>query len=272
MSRMEFMRKLAELLEDLPAEERSEALQFYNGYFYDAGPEAEAAILRELVSPEAVSEVIHREVLGVNWREGRQAAQGEPECMAEQAAKEHQTSEGCQAAQGDFEGADSAWEQTNQGQADSYRAPDYREFRQQQTDSEVSQPPKKQRSPWLIVLMMALGLLFLPVIFGLGGGAAGLLIGALVLLLVVITVPLALGVAAMAVGVVGIVTAATAVTIAPAAALLGGGVSLMSIGFGLLVLWLFGAIVFKLIPWLCRSVKNLWQRLFRRRAGEGQVS
>lgn len=59
MNRREFMFKLAQLLSDLPLEERSEALKFYNGYFDDAGPKNEQQIIEELISPEHVSMTIH---------------------------------------------------------------------------------------------------------------------------------------------------------------------------------------------------------------------
>ena len=55
MNRAEFMKKLDALLSDISPEEREEALQYYNDYFDDAGPEQEARILAELGSPEQVA-------------------------------------------------------------------------------------------------------------------------------------------------------------------------------------------------------------------------
>ena len=55
MNRAEFMKKLNALLSDVSPEEREEALQYYNDYFDDAGPEQEARILAELGSPEQVA-------------------------------------------------------------------------------------------------------------------------------------------------------------------------------------------------------------------------
>ena len=37
MTKQEFLEKLAALLQDIPAEEREAALEFYRGYFDDAG-------------------------------------------------------------------------------------------------------------------------------------------------------------------------------------------------------------------------------------------
>lgn len=55
MNRSEFMFRLAQLLADLSQAERSEALQYYQDYFDDAGPENEQQIIEELGSPEAVA-------------------------------------------------------------------------------------------------------------------------------------------------------------------------------------------------------------------------
>ncbi len=55
MSRLEFMKQLARLLDDLPREEKIEILKYYNGYFDDAGVENEASIVQELGSPEKVA-------------------------------------------------------------------------------------------------------------------------------------------------------------------------------------------------------------------------
>ena len=58
MTKQEFLEKLAALLQDIPAEEREAALEFYRGYFDDAGESREAEVIRELESPEKVAEQI----------------------------------------------------------------------------------------------------------------------------------------------------------------------------------------------------------------------
>lgn len=45
------MKELEQLLMDLPVDERREAIQYYNDYFDDAGPENEAWVINELGSP-----------------------------------------------------------------------------------------------------------------------------------------------------------------------------------------------------------------------------
>lgn len=58
MNRTEFMNRLERLLWDIPESERREALQYYNDYFDDAGPENEARVIRELGSPAQVAKTI----------------------------------------------------------------------------------------------------------------------------------------------------------------------------------------------------------------------
>ncbi len=68
MTRLEFMKELESLLLDIPLEERNEALQYYNGYFDDAGEEQEEEIVKELCSPGKVAAIIKAD-LGINATE-----------------------------------------------------------------------------------------------------------------------------------------------------------------------------------------------------------
>lgn len=64
MDRAQFMRKLENLLADIPETERREALEFYENYFDDAGPENETLVLQELGSPEKVAAIIKADLKG----------------------------------------------------------------------------------------------------------------------------------------------------------------------------------------------------------------
>lgn len=88
MKRGEFMTRLSALLQDLPADERREALQYYEDYFRDAGEENEAEVIETLGSPEKVADTI-REGLGVS---GTRAKTEERERVP--AAQEVKTSQG----------------------------------------------------------------------------------------------------------------------------------------------------------------------------------
>lgn len=58
MTRVEFLKKLEGLLQDIPLEERKQAIQYYEDYFSDAGEEKEQDVIRELKSPEKVAKML----------------------------------------------------------------------------------------------------------------------------------------------------------------------------------------------------------------------
>ena len=62
MNRIEFMTELASLLQDVPVEERKEAMQYYNDYFDDAGAENEQEVIEALGNPARVAENIKRDL------------------------------------------------------------------------------------------------------------------------------------------------------------------------------------------------------------------
>lgn len=75
MNRKEYLAKLSKLLQDLPEEEREEALDYYENYFDEAGPLREQEVIRELGSPETVAAMIRDSVRG-NEGEGEYREDG----------------------------------------------------------------------------------------------------------------------------------------------------------------------------------------------------
>lgn len=62
MNREKFLTELARLLEDIPETERQEALEYYDSYFEDAGPENESKVIQELGgTPDRVAASIRAE-------------------------------------------------------------------------------------------------------------------------------------------------------------------------------------------------------------------
>jgi hypothetical protein len=64
MNRDGFMSQLESYLADISAAEREEALQYYNDYFEDAGPENEQSVIQSLGSPREIAENIKAELRG----------------------------------------------------------------------------------------------------------------------------------------------------------------------------------------------------------------
>lgn len=55
MSRIEFMNELSALLQDIPSEDRQDALAYYEDYFEEAGTDREQEVIKELGSPRQVA-------------------------------------------------------------------------------------------------------------------------------------------------------------------------------------------------------------------------
>lgn len=64
MNRIEYMTKLASLLQDIPEVERRDAMKYYNDYFDEAGEENEELVIREFGAPEEVAENIKADLKG----------------------------------------------------------------------------------------------------------------------------------------------------------------------------------------------------------------
>lgn len=64
MNRVEFVERLEYLLQDLPEEEREDALSYYRDYLEEAGDEGEEQAIREFGSPERVAAIIRSDLAG----------------------------------------------------------------------------------------------------------------------------------------------------------------------------------------------------------------
>ena len=74
MNRLEFMRELRLLLQNISSEERESALKYYNDYFDDAGVENESQVISELGTPKKVAAVIEA---GIEGKESDSSEYGE---------------------------------------------------------------------------------------------------------------------------------------------------------------------------------------------------
>jgi uncharacterized membrane protein len=70
MNRFTFLQELERHLQDLPIEERTEALTYYISYFEEAGPDKEAEVIEELGSPRQVAQIIKGDSREGNFKEG----------------------------------------------------------------------------------------------------------------------------------------------------------------------------------------------------------
>ncbi len=227
MNRQEFMRRLEQLLEGIPEEEKREAIAYYTSYFEDAGEENEEKIIRELESPEKVAATIRADFPGCNSSET--ASSGD---------------------QQNYNGTNQNMGQQNYNGANQNMG-------QQNYSGAVQKEDNTTRNILLIILLVitspiwgsilvAIGGALIGVIGGLFGIAVGCVIG---------------GVAVVGVAITILVTGAISLGFIS----MGDGLLMIAIGLcaaGLLVL-----VCGKFLPWLAKGIANLWRGLFKEKGG-----
>ena len=183
MNRIEFMTELAALLQDVPVEERKEAMQYYNDYFDDAGEE-EKDVVKELGSPAKVAENIKKD-LGIQTEI---------------------SSGGAQNTGANYTGAQDARAQNNGTQ---------------NVGTQNVGTQEQSNHIWKIVLIVLVVIFGLPLLLGIGGGVFGLLAGIIATVFAVILTAVLVvitGVLAIVAGVTFLITEP-----AVGLALIGGG-------------------------------------------------
>lgn len=243
MNRAEFMGQLERLLEDIPAYERQDALDYYNDYFDEAGPENEEEVIRKLGSPKKVAAIIKTNL--VNGQEhGEFTEYGYRETAEEEAIRAPAARE-----------PDSGQEQRRQGHSRTY---------QRSADAGSSRRGRRGAAEWTLIII---GLVFAsPFILGVGGGILGVLLGILGGLIGIVFSVLGAGLGLFFGGLVGIVKGMVTCFGAPAMGIMTMGLGFLSTAFGILCLVLF-AWALKFIPRFVHWARDLISRIFHRRQG-----
>lgn len=231
MNRLEFMKELARLLDDLPREEKIEILKYYNGYFDDAGQENEAAIIEELGSPAKVAASVKA---------------GMDESSADHV------------------------EFTEKGVNDEKTVHEYEEkqtYREEKYSTEKYSTEKygagrqRERNGWKAIAIICLVLLTFPlwitVLALLAAACVGLIMAVFGIALAVVICMIAFlgcGIGSLIWGILKLFTV-------PLSGALSISVGIMLLGAGLLVFLLCTVVFGKLIPLVFRAVGNLFRWL-----------
>ncbi len=140
-----FIKELEYLLQDIPDEDKADAIAYYQDYLEEAGPENEEKVIQDFGSPERIAAIIRADISG-NLKDG-----------------------------GEF---------TEKGYEDErFREPNFQLVKRQDvyTGKPLTGQERAKWEWWQILGMIVLGCCIIPVavplIFGLGGGAVGLLLG-----------------------------------------------------------------------------------------------
>ena len=281
MNRMQFMQRLSKLLEDLPDEERFDALKYYNNYFDDAGEENEAQIIAELGSPEAVAAVIKGEPESGNMNtDSHTYVTGTPDSTyhvngsadSVHYANSEYGAENVHYANSAY-GADNAHPANGTyGAYDTAHANSANDTAQANNADATNGTVKKRWSTGAKVCIVILCVLASPMIIALAGAALGIAIAIVAVAFSIIVTIFAVFVSVSSVGVgctigglgmfgIGIYRCVTNV----ANGLMIGGIGFVITAVGILaciVAWLAWV---KATPAICRWIGRCCKRLFTRR-------
>lgn len=260
MNKVEFMRQLESLLQNISESEREEALQYYGDYFADAGSENEQAVIEALGNPARVAENIRRDLYGAGYGDGyepRRPVTGRelteygsmPQGMGGNAGP---ASEPVAVPRQSVPQPAPTWENAGGG-----------------AQKQSGKAGKESLSGGVIALIVILCICCLPVLAGLLGGAVGLIIGAAGVVAGLIAawfcMILGFGIAAVICFVAGIFISVVGVAgmgLHPLAGLglVGGG--FITVGIGIFFLMLTVALAGIVTPAIFRGIGRLfsWKR------------
>ena len=229
MNRIEYMTKLASLLQDIPEVERRDAMKYYNDYFDEAGEENEEQVIREFGAPEEVAENIKADLKG--------KTEDITGSQQEQSSSQYQTQE--------------------QQKQKSDQSSEYQYG--------MSEKKKNDRI-WEIVLIVILAIIIGPVLIPLVGGilAAGL---AIVLTVIVGVIALVIAGASIAIAGIALVISGFIILLPQTAAglaLIGSG--LMILVIGVIATVGFGKLCAFIWDGIAKGITFLWRKIFHRKA------
>lgn len=251
MNRQEFLRQLESLLMNIPANERADALAYYNDYFNEAGIENEQSVIQELGSPQKVAQSIIDDVRNSEYRENDQM-HGYEESANQYTQNSYQNQ--------------NQYQNRNQYQGQNSYQNQYQNTYQNYHDVE-----KKKFKTWQIVLIVILLILTSPVLIGvvtgLFGGLIGIIAGIFGTVVGLFGSALGLVIGGIAVVVLGVLR----VMINPLESVTCIGIGLLLFAIGILLALLFGLLTFAWLPKLVRAITGWLKSLLHRNKGGNEI-
>lgn len=236
MSRKEYMKELAYLLQDIPDGEREEALAWYEDYFDEAGPEQEAEVIRKLGSPAKVAALIKDGLGGRNDEAGEYTETG----YRDERFREHN--------------------KVPEPRMEPLREEKDTDY--QYDGSGVKEKRKRSRGEILLIIMLCI--IAIPVILPIIGGVFGVLTGLLgVGLAVAVAVPVCV-VVAVILGIVLVGVGIAEVFLSPGFGLLMMGGGCLALAAGILLILACVLIIGKFIPWVFQLITEFAGRICKR--------
>lgn len=299
MNRMEFMHRLSFLLADIPENERLEAIQYYEDYLNDADVESEEEVLAELGTPEELAASIREGLLEGAEAQGiaqkppaRRTAGGGAQADSASSGGTQRTgacggsaqrtsayggsaqNTGAYSGSARRTGAYGSSAQSAGANSASSRAQcagtEYRRAQEAGADLDRRYRGRRNRSGMsggmvaLVVILCVLAApVVVPVVFALVVVLAVLAFVAVLLAGIFLFV----GVICIAAGIVALVGSVAKVFLYPAGAVLAIGISLLTIGTGILLLLLIGWLISRAFPKAFQGLTNFAGRIFHKKGG-----
>ncbi|MCH5259431.1 MAG: DUF1700 domain-containing protein [Lachnospiraceae bacterium] len=284
MNRAEFMRRLTELLRDVPPMEREEAIQYYNDYFDDAGAENESGVIASLGTPEELARTIKAGLNdGGNGGEftesgfsGYTQVHKDEVMRAEETSR--QTNGADYSAQSGAQTGNAYYEQAYYQRTDGKGVYGGREDTRRQSNpyeqqgqnagytagGQQTQQPKQGMSGGMIALIIIVAVLTFPIWIGLVAGLFGIVVGIFAALFGIFAAFLSVGVVLVVVSIALLIAGIALLFSMPLGGLCVIGTSLILFALGLVFIWLMVLIVATVIPALVKGIAALGRRIFRR--------
>lgn len=247
MNRTDFMSELEYLLQDIPEEEKEEALAYYRDYLEDAGDENEEQVIREFGSPERVAAIIRSDLSG-NLESGGEF-----------------TESGYQ---------DERFKDPNYQVVQHRHLPEVSETEAGPGEGRQGLSGKHQKKnpaeDTIAMRFLKVGLLLLaivvaaPIVLGLSGGMLGILAGVFALAVTAIVLVGVLTVTACIVAVSLLVVGFGLVFTQPWGGVLVLGIGALALGLACIGIALSILVYGKFIPFCIRSIVNAISSLFHR--------
>lgn len=245
MNRIEFMRELEYLLQDIPSEDKEDALAYYRDYLEEAGDTQEEQAIMEFGSPERVAAIIRSDLAGALEDGGTFTEAGYK---------------------------DERFRDPNYQVMEHRNLPEVSEDILEANDGKKSSQKKRPKSNdtiWMRFLKVGALLVLLtivsPLILGLGGGAIGIIAGLGGIFLALV---LCVGILTIVACIVAVVLFVLGIGMLLSQLWWSGililGVSILMLGFTCLGIAVSILIYGKLIPACVRCVVNLISRLMHR--------
>ena len=280
MTRDEFMKELAYLLQDIQDEDKDDAVQYYTDYFEEAGPDKEAEVIQDLGSHERIAAIIRADIAGHLENGGEFTEQGYQDerfrdpgyAMAKRLDLPEEQESGGQGRGSRGQGYNREQNFDREQSFDRERG-----FNQEQSfnhgpdetytegNNGTSNPPPPRTSKVIkLILWAVLIVVAFPVFLGVGGGLLGLAAGVLGILTAVLVTLGATTFAVLLGGIVMLPYGVFHMFSHPLDGLMASGTGLILLGAGALCLALSVLFYGRFVPFVIRSIVNGLSRLLHR--------